>query len=214
MIRTALLTALTLVGIALTAGDASAQFRRGGRGGSGGGYISPSYGYGNGYGNSYYGNTAPGITIPGTGITISGSNYGSSYGSPYYGGNYGNSYGNYGSQYQRGFRGNSYYNTVPYNTVPYYTTPETTTSLYTPSDTSQIATLNVQLPTSDAQLWLNDTFTTSPTGMDRQFQSPPLDPAKNYSYTVKIRWTDDGKVMEKTKDVKVEPGKTSTVSFR
>ncbi len=199
--------ALTVAGFALTATDASAQ-RRGGRGTG----I---------YGNQYYGNSyGSGITIPGTNYTIPGTGYS--------GNNYGSNYGTYGQPgYQSGYRSGQYhqngqyYNSVPnYSMTPnYYTVPQTYGSTqvvpsdYSPSDTSQIAMLNVQLPMANAEVWLNDTLTT-PQGMDRQFQSPPLDSSKSYSYTVKARWTDDVKVMEKTKDVKVEPGKTSTVSFR
>ena len=210
-----LVAALTIAGFALAATDASAQFRnRGGRG---------SGGTGN-YGNQYYGNSlGSGITIPGTNFTIPGTGYS---GNNYSGNNYsGNNYpGNYGSQYQNGYgyQNGQYYNTVPngfnsnsgYYTVPQiYGSTQVVPAAYSPSDTSQIAMLNVQLPMANAEVWLNDTLTT-PQGMDRQFQSPPLDSSKRYSYTVKARWTDGDRVMEKTKDVKVEPGKTSTVSFR
>ena len=199
MIRNTLLAAaLAVTGFVATSEEASAQRGRGGRGVSG----SPTYG------NQYFGHpfyAQPGISL---GVVIPGTNFGVTYN------------GNYGSQYQYsyGTRGGQYYQTVPsyYYTTPGYTgVPESVVApaVYAPTETSNIATLMVQLPTSEAQLWLNDNLTT-PVGMDRQYQSPPLDSAKNYSYTVKIRWMEDGKVMEKSKDVKVEPGKTSTVSFR
>jgi uncharacterized protein (TIGR03000 family) len=216
--------ALTVAAFALTAADASAQFRnRGGRGGTG----SPILDYGSQYlGNSLYGNgiTVPGtnFTIPGTGSNYNNNNYGNypgnynnTYGN-YYGNNYGTPYqSGYSPLYQNGYRSGQYYNTSPnYYTVPQtYGSTQVVPSAYSSSDTSQIAMLNVQLPMANAEVWLNDTLTT-PQGMDRQFQSPPLDSSKNYTYTVKARWMEGDRMVEKTKDVKVEPGKTSTVSFR
>ena len=221
MIRNAMLAlTLTAGGVVLTSGDAPAQSRN--RGATANSIYNLASPY---LGNA---NVAPGIApylgniFPNTGNSRSNFN------------GYGNGYsGNGVPQFQNSYRNGRYYGTPTpgyyngatpdyYNsTSGYYTVPQTlgttppipTQPTYAPAEVSQIATLAVQVPSADAQVWLNDTLT-APQGMDRQFQSPPLDPAKNYTYTVKARWMVDGKVMEKTRDVKAEPGKTSTVSFR
>lgn len=202
--------ALTLAGVALTSADASAQFRnRGGRG-------------------NMNGNARPnnGITIPGTNYTIPGTFNSNNLNNGYYGNSgYQNDYGPRSGQFSNNgqFNNGRYSNNGQYYTAPGSTTmpqmygstmPITPAGYSSPSDSSQVARVMVQLPAQDAELWVNDSALTTTRGMDREFQSPPLDPAKNYTYTVKTRWTVDGKTMEKSRDVKVEPGKTATVSFR
>jgi uncharacterized protein (TIGR03000 family) len=207
MIRNAFLM-LSLVGstLLLTAGDASAQRRGMYRGGyyNNWGYTTPGY-YSNGYNpygyNSYYGN----------------SQY-----TPYY---------SQSSSYYNPYYSNpNYYSTPNYNySTPNYSTPNYATpgvtivpqsssgiasASYSTSDTSQnVAYLTVMLPSADAEIWLGNSATTQK-GMQRTFQSPALEPGRDYTYTVKARWTSEGKSVEQSRDVNVRAGQTSNVDFR
>jgi len=67
------------------------------------------------------------------------------------------------------------------------------------------------MPKPDAQLWVEGQKMTS-TGPSRRFVSPPLQPGR-YSYTLKARWTDDGKEFSQTRTVRVQPGDRITVDF-
>jgi len=207
MIRNAFLM-LSLVGstLLLTAGDASAQRRGMYRGGYyNGGYATPGY-YSSGYNpygyNGYYGNS---------------SYYGNSYYTPY-----STQSSNYYNPY---YTTPNYYSTPNYNySTPNYTTPGVTivpqtsvgvaSASYSTSDTSQnVAYLTVMLPSADAEVWLGNSATTQK-GMQRTFQSPALEPGRDYTYTVKARWTSEGKAVEQSRDVNVRAGQTSNVDFR
>jgi len=207
MIRSAFLL-LTLAGstLLLTPGDVSAQRRGGYRGGG------------------YYGGNNWGVVVsPGYGV----SGYYSS-GSPYYGYgyrpySYGGYYGGYSyspySYSQSGYYSPSYnYSAPAYSTSGYTVVPQTSNGIspasYSTSESSQnVAHLNVMLPAADAEVWLGNSQTTQQ-GMQRLFQSPALEPGKDYTYTVKARWTSDGKAVEQTRDVNVRAGQTSNVDFR
>ena len=155
-------------------------------GGYGGRYGYARYGYGGyrGYGYGYGPFIGAGLYIGGLGL----------YGSP--------GYSYYGSP--------SYYYSAP----DYYQEPPVT---YAPPSVPMIAaqpvTLTVQLPRADAQVFLNGAATTS-SGAERVFQSPPVDPAKSYQYTVTARWMDNGKSVEQKRDVIVKAGQSVSVDFR
>jgi uncharacterized protein (TIGR03000 family) len=53
----------------------------------------------------------------------------------------------------------------------------------------------------------------SSSGTVRQFRSPPLDPAQQYTYTVKAQWHENGKVFEEERQVKVRPNDLAVVDF-
>ena len=55
---------------------------------------------------------------------------------------------------------------------------------------------------------------TTQQGIQRTYKSPPLEPGKEYTYTVKARWMMDGKPVEQTREVNVRAGHTSQVNFR
>jgi uncharacterized protein (TIGR03000 family) len=196
MIRTILSTlTLAIVALVTTTSDATAQGRRG-----------------------YYG---------GVGV----------YNNGYYGGNYGNGYryGNYG--YRNGsfnagryygynnFNGfstpNTYSYATPgyyYSTPQYYSAPNTgvvTTSGYltTEANNNNSATLNVVVPEDNAEIWIGNSSTTS-RGMMRQYVTPTLEAGKDYAYTLRARWTVDGRAFDQTREVKVRAGQTSQVDFR
>ena len=56
----------------------------------------------------------------------------------------------------------------------------------------------------------------APTGViitSGTFQSPPLDPGRNYTYEVRARWTEDAKEVSQTRKVRVRIGQRVTVDF-
>jgi uncharacterized protein (TIGR03000 family) len=57
----------------------------------------------------------------------------------------------------------------------------------------------------DAQLWF-DGVATSQSGGVRAFSTPDLRRGKSYKYDVKVRWTENGNVMERTRSVTVSAG--------
>jgi len=180
---------LSLAAITLVA-SASEAFAQRGRVGGGRGGISIGIGsgyYGSGYrGSGYYG-----------------SGY---YGSPYYGSNY---YGGRGYYYSSP----SYY----YESAPSYYYSDSVTQA-PPADLRQsfysdpsAATINVILPVAEAQVWFNDAPTTQ-RGMDRVFHTPSLQ--QGGTYTIKARWTENGRTMDQQRQVQVQPGQSVTVDFR
>ena len=73
------------------------------------------------------------------------------------------------------------------------------------------ATIVVRLP-ADATLMIDGAPTSSTQGV-RRFVSPPLQPGKDYQYTLKAEVTRDGKKVEKTREVTVRAGQPSEVTF-
>jgi uncharacterized protein (TIGR03000 family) len=69
----------------------------------------------------------------------------------------------------------------------------------------------VRLPSSDALVWFDD-HRTKQTGAERLFESPPLREGK-YTYSVRAKWRQDGKDMNQTRTVGVQPGQWLTVDF-
>ena len=73
------------------------------------------------------------------------------------------------------------------------------------------ATIVVRLP-ADATLMIDGAPTSSTQGV-RRFVSPPLQPGKDYQYTLKAQVTRDGQKVERTRDVTVRAGQPSEVTF-
>jgi len=69
----------------------------------------------------------------------------------------------------------------------------------------------VRVPSPDAQVWFDD-HRTQQGGMQRMFDSPPLQ-SGTYSYNIRAKWRQDGKDMEQTRTVRVQPGQRVTVDF-
>jgi uncharacterized protein (TIGR03000 family) len=76
----------------------------------------------------------------------------------------------------------------------------------------QRVTARISVPTEDAQLWIEGEEM-SGQGSSRLFVSPPLEPGK-YTYYFRSRWSENGKTMDRTKKVKVQPGDRISVDFR
>ncbi|HZZ77357.1 MAG TPA: TIGR03000 domain-containing protein [Gemmataceae bacterium] len=73
------------------------------------------------------------------------------------------------------------------------------------------ATIHVLMPNPSAKLWFDDKATTQ-TGPDRIFFTPSLQSAGKY--TVKARWTEDGREVNRQRTVNVQPGQTVMLDLR
>jgi uncharacterized protein (TIGR03000 family) len=74
------------------------------------------------------------------------------------------------------------------------------------------ALVEVRLPVADAELWIEGKKATR-TGEVRQFLSPALQSGQDYFYTVRARWTENGKPLEAERRVLVRAGSTVTVDL-
>jgi hypothetical protein len=212
MRKTIVLLSLLVGAWLACAGDANAQVaifgRRGGVFIGGGNYGWPAYAGGFGY-----------------------------YGWPYYGGGYYSSwyapswYGAYSYPYASYYYPNYYsgYSYVPAVAYPsaYYQMPDSS-AYYTPSDfysTTQqarqqsresfyydpnVANMTIFVPNTNAEIWF-DGAPTQQRGMERNYHTFLNLPG---TYTIRARWNDNGRVMEQTRKLEVEPGKSSFLDFR
>jgi uncharacterized protein (TIGR03000 family) len=73
------------------------------------------------------------------------------------------------------------------------------------------ALINVRVA-SNATLTFDDQ-PTQQTGESRQFMTPPLEPGKNFSYTVHAKWQDGGRDMDQSRKVSVRAGQQTQVDF-
>lgn len=188
MRRTFLVFSLALAMMTMLANDAFAQRRGGGGRGRGAYYSNGSYGrgYGYGYGRGYgYGYGGYGL---GVGVWPG-----------YY----------YGPGYSYGSPG--YYYSDPVVQGP---PTDIRQSFYSdPKVSVQAATVRVLVPIADAQVWFNGAATTQQ-GMQRVFSSPPLDQGYQYTYTIKARWMENGRMVDRERQVNVQSGQAITVDFR
>jgi uncharacterized protein (TIGR03000 family) len=205
---------------ALTVGGETPDFgRRGGCcGGCYGGCYGGGYGcYGGGRGYGCYGG-GYGCYGGGRGYGCYGGGYGC-YGGGY-GGGYGccgggyMSYGGYGGGYGGwGGYGRSYAPAMSYGgysgpPVVYVASVPTTPP---PMSAAEPATVVVNLP-ADAQLTVQGSPTRL-TSSRRVFVSPPLQPGKSYTYTLKAQVVRDGERLSATRTVAVRPGRQSEVTI-
>lgn len=163
--------------------------------------------------------------------------WGGGYGySPYTGWGYGyspwRSYAGYGWGYSPSYSysypimggGTNYYSAPTYSSPTYsYSVPSS--GYYSSGDSSysygmmspmsplpNVAFLNVRVPTENAEVWVGGEKTQQE-GTWRQYVSPQLNPDKNYTYEVRARWTENGKPVEKTREVTVQANGVSTIDF-
>jgi uncharacterized protein (TIGR03000 family) len=184
--------------LAATAGESSAFF-----GWHGGWYSYGGWGYG-GWGYPYY----------------DGWGYGG-WGYPYYGG-WG--YGGYWPAYYGGYWPGYYGYYAPYGYAApvcysYITPTSATPSKTTPksqtkeSAANNQATVEVTLPNPDAQVWFDD-IATNQTGTVREYATPArLAAGKTYVYQLRASWMANGQLVTQTRQVQVQPGQRTTVSF-
>jgi uncharacterized protein (TIGR03000 family) len=91
----------------------------------------------------------------------------------------------------------------PTNLLP--SSPEGSVEI-TPSVSSAEApvTIQVRLP-EDAEMWV-DGKKMAEKGSSRRFQSPPLAPGQDYVYELRVRWKEDGRTMDYTRNITVRAG--------
>lgn len=84
-----------------------------------------------------------------------------------------------------------------------------------PAQEPQKARLRLLLPAADVQLEIQGVALKKKLGADvRLFESPPLEPGKNYIYDIKATWTENGKQVVRERSVRVAAGKTTEVDLR
>jgi uncharacterized protein (TIGR03000 family) len=66
------------------------------------------------------------------------------------------------------------------------------------------AYIEMRVP-DDAEVWLEDAKTKQ-VGATRLFISPPLAPAQNFGYDVRVRWQHDGRTVEEKRTITVRAG--------
>jgi uncharacterized protein (TIGR03000 family) len=77
---------------------------------------------------------------------------------------------------------------------------------------AQPALIDVFLP-AQATLTFQGVLTTQEGGV-REFQSPPLEPGRTYTYDIRATWrTEDGREVKRTQQLKVSAGNRATVDF-
>jgi uncharacterized protein (TIGR03000 family) len=142
---------------------------------------------------------------------------------PYYGGYY------YGPYYR------SYYYPSYYPPFTVYSSPVTVYSppvtAYSPpitgysepvarqsfyaaqADTGRAVNLHIKVPRADARLWIEGQETRL-TGIEREFQSPPLEPGQAYNYTIRAAWMENGDEVSREQKLDVRAGQDVVVDFR
>jgi uncharacterized protein (TIGR03000 family) len=80
-----------------------------------------------------------------------------------------------------------------------------------PAANEEPATVQLSVP-ADAEIWF-DGVATSKVGTERTFHTPPLERGIRYRYTVRARWTEDGKPVDESQSVIVRAGEAARVRF-
>ncbi len=65
---------------------------------------------------------------------------------------------------------------------------------------------------ANAEIWF-DGAKTKQTGPSREFVSTPLAPDRSYTYHLRVRWTEDGRTIERTRRVPVRAGDRIRLDF-
>jgi len=152
-----------------------------------------------------------GVGRGGVSVGVGSGYYGSGYyGSPYYGGR-GYYYG------APSYYGNRYiYSPYSYVAPTYYypdavtVVPSTEIRQSSYADANS-ATITVRVPNAEAQVWFDDTLTNQ-RGMERVFHTPALQ--QGGTYTIKARWTENGRTMDQQRQVQFQPGQSVMVTFQ
>ncbi len=95
----------------------------------------------------------------------------------------------------------------PADVQPGFVVPGTTTA---PAATNSVM-VTVDVP-ADARVWFNGTPTRQ-TGSERNFVSPPVEPGKTYTYTIRAQWNQDGKDVMQERSIDVQAGSHPVVNF-
>jgi uncharacterized protein (TIGR03000 family) len=86
---------------------------------------------------------------------------------------------------------------------------------YVPSDELRVpddrARIRLRVP-ADAEVWFEGLKTTQ-TGTVRDYFSPTLTPGNSYTYRIRVRWMDQGKPVERERDVHVRANSRQEEDF-
>ena len=82
---------------------------------------------------------------------------------------------------------------------------------YVPSAPRQAARLTVKVPES-AKLWVDDVYCPI-TSSERSFNTPTLEPGRQYFYTLRLEVEKDGDVVTESRRVFVAAGQRISVDF-
>ena len=101
---------------------------------------------------------------------------------------------------------NSYYRQPPrFRTYSYYRQPYVSPSeYYSSAVVDQRARIHLQVPLG-ARVWF-DNEKTAQTSSSRDFITPPLPAGREYSYTVRVEWTENGDKRESTRRIGIHAG--------
>ena len=66
---------------------------------------------------------------------------------------------------------------------------------------------------STAEVWFNGTKTAAQTKAGRRFVTPALEPGQDYTYDIRVRWTEEGRPVEQTRRVLVRAGDRVTLNL-
>jgi uncharacterized protein (TIGR03000 family) len=80
-----------------------------------------------------------------------------------------------------------------------------------PTADQEPATVILSVP-ADAEVWF-DGAATSQEGTERTFRTPPLAKGGHYHYTLRARWTEDGKPVDESRTVSVRAGEQVRLRF-
>jgi uncharacterized protein (TIGR03000 family) len=89
--------------------------------------------------------------------------------------------------------------------------PDTVSASTSGAPEDNAAHLQVRVP-AGADLWFEGVRMPQ-TGEMREFTSPELTPGKGYVYDVRARWTEDGRVVDRTRTVRVRANKWTEVDM-
>lgn len=93
----------------------------------------------------------------------------------------------------------------------YYYEPSQRMEQFAPA-TRDSAQVRITLPDPDAAVWISGRKSQM-SGQQRVFQSPPLEPGKQYEYKVRVAWYDGEEFRTEERTVSVEANRTATVAF-
>jgi uncharacterized protein (TIGR03000 family) len=80
------------------------------------------------------------------------------------------------------------------------------TVYYPPAETGDVNTVTIRMHVPEgARIWFNGKAT-SQTGLDRTFETASLLPGRDYVYQVRVQWDENGKAVERTRDLTVHAG--------
>lgn len=82
--------------------------------------------------------------------------------------------------------------------------PVVATTAAKPPD--KVAHVEVAVPVTDAEVWLNG-VRMKQTGLNRQYNSPPLKAGETYTYDIRARWSENGKAVERSETIRVQASK-------